>query len=203
MKINVVMRDVDFINDTNDYAGVDRGVYRLLKQGIIPKFTYGDYDSVSREEREFIESELKINAVNSEKDYTDSHLALFDLVDKGYTEIDVYGALGDRIDHELMNIQLLLNEKFKNVDIRLIDKLNVIFKVMGKKELKDIGYKYVSFIPFFNGTTLTLDGFKYDGEVEISIGSTLTVSNEFIDQTATVETNQPVIAIYSNDKGRG
>lgn len=200
MKINVVMRDVDFINDTNDYAGVDRGVYRLLKQGIIPKFTYGDYDSVSGEEREFIESRLKINAVNSEKDYTDSHLALFDLVDKGYTEIDVYGALGDRIDHELMNIQLLLNEKFKNVDIRLIDELNVIFKVMGKKELKNIGYKYISFIPFFNGTRLTLDGFKYDGEVEISIGSTLTVSNEFVDQTATVETNQPVIAIYSNDK---
>ena len=200
MKINVVMRDVDFIKDTNDYAGVDRGVYRLLKKGITPKFTYGDYDSVSREEREFIESELKINAVNSEKDYTDSHLALFDLVVIGYNEIDVYGALGDRIDHELMNIQLLLNEKFKNVDIRLIDKLNVIFKVIGKKELKNIGYKYISFIPFFNGTTLTLDGFKYDGEVEISIGSTLTVSNEFVGQTATVETNQPVIAIYSNDK---
>ncbi|HJB78574.1 MAG TPA: thiamine diphosphokinase [Candidatus Nosocomiicoccus stercorigallinarum] len=200
MKISVVMRDVDFIKDTNDYAGVDRGVYGLLKKGITPKFTYGDYDSVSREEREFIESELKINAVNSEKDYTDSHLALFDLVDKGYNEIDVYGALGDRIDHELMNIQLLLNEKFKNVDIRLIDKLNVIFKVIGKKELKNIGYKYISFIPFFNGTTLTLDGFKYDGEVEISIGSTLTVSNEFVGQTATVETNQPVIAIYSNDK---
>lgn len=200
MKINVVMRDVDFIKDTNDYAGVDRGVYRLLKKGITPKFTYGDYDSVSHKEREFIESELKINAVNSEKDYTDSHLALFDLVDKGYNEIDVYGALGDRIDHELMNIQLLLNEKFKNVDIRLIDKLNVIFKVIGKKELKNIGYKYISFIPFFNGTTLTLDGFKYDGEVEISIGSTLTVSNEFVGQTATVETNQPVIAIYSNDK---
>ena len=194
------MRDVDFIKDTNDYAGVDRGVYRLLKKGITPKFTYGDYDSVSREEREFIESELKINAVNSEKDYTDSHLALFDLVDKGYNEIDVYGALGDRIDHELMNIQLLLNEKFKNVDIRLIDKLNVIFKVIGKKELKNIGYKYISFIPFFNGTTLTLDGFKYDGEVEISIGSTLTVSNEFVGQTATIETNQPVIVIYSNDK---
>lgn len=200
MKISVVMRDVDFIKDTNDYAGVDRGVYGLLKKGITPKFTYGDYDSVSREEREFIESQLKINAVNSEKDYTDSHLALFDLVDKGYNEIDVYGALGDRIDHELMNIQLLLNEKFKNVDIRLIDKLNVIFKVIGKKELKNIGYKYISFIPFFNGTTLTLDGFKYDGEVEISIGSTLTVSNEFVGQTATVETNQPVIAIYSNDK---
>lgn len=200
MKINVVMRDVDFIKDTNDYAGVDRGVYRLLKKGITPKFTYGDYDSVSHKEREFIESELKINAVNSEKDYTDSHLALFDLVDKGYNEIDVYGALGDRIDHELMNIQLLLNEKFKNVDIRLIDKLNVIFKVIGKKELKNIGYKYISFIPFFNGTTLTLDGFKYDGEVEISISSTLTVSNEFVGQTATVETNQPVIAIYSNDK---
>src|SRR5699024_2931765 len=200
MKINVVMRDVDFIKDTNDYAGVDRGVYRLLKKGITPKFTYGDYDSVSREEREFIESELKINAVNSEKDYTDSHLALFDLVDKGYNEIDVYGALGDRIDHELMNIQLLLHAKFKNDDIRLIDKLNVIVKVIGKKELKNIGYKYISFIPFFNGTTLTLDGFKYDGEVEISIGSTLTVSNEFVGQTATVETNQPVIAIYSNDK---
>src|SRR5699024_12386416 len=124
---------------------------------------------------------------------------LFDLVDKGYNEIDVYGALGDRIDHELMNIQLLLNENFKNVDIRLIDKLNVIFKVIGKKELKNIGYKYISFIPFFNGTTLTLDGFKYDGEVEISIGSTLTMSNYFVGQYATVETNQPVISIYYNE----
>src|SRR5699024_6552572 len=168
MKINVVMRDLDFIKDTNDYAGVDRGVYRLLKKEITSKLTYGDYEAVSREECQLIESQPKINEVNSQDDYTDSNLAISNLVEQGDNELDVYDALGERIEHELMNIQLLLNEMFKNVDIRLIDKLNVIFKVIGKKEMKNIGYKYISFIPFFNGTTLTLDGFKYDGEVEIS-----------------------------------
>ena len=151
-------------------------------------------------ERDFIESKLDIHAVNSEKDYTDSELALFDLVDKGYKKIDVYGALGDRIDHELMNIQLLLNEKFKDVDVRLINDLNIIFKVEGSRELQNLGYKYISFIPIFNDTVLKLDGFKYDGEVTTSIGSTLTVSNEFASDVATVVTNQPIIAIYSNDR---
>lgn len=200
MKANVVMREVSVPEVSGDYIGVDRGVYQLLKLGITPTFCYGDYDSVNDKERDFIESKLKIHAVNSEKDYTDSELALFELVDKGYKKIDVYGALGDRIDHELMNIQLLLNEKFKDVDVRLINDLNIIFKVEGCRELKHLGYQYISFIPIFNDTVLKLDGFKYDGEVTTSIGSTLTVSNEFASDVATVETNQPVIAIYSNDR---
>lgn len=32
------------------WAGVDRGVLHLLKQGIIPEMAFGDFDSVNQEE---------------------------------------------------------------------------------------------------------------------------------------------------------
>lgn len=61
--------------------------------------------------------------------------------------------------------------------------------------------RYASFIPFVEGTSLTLEGFEYNLEKErLKLGATLTISNEFLGATATVHTDEPIIMIQSRDE---
>ncbi|SOC37990.1 thiamine diphosphokinase [Salinicoccus kekensis] len=205
MHINILIRETDApIPDMKDlhWAGVDRGVYLLLEAGVTPLFTYGDFDSISEAERRYIEEKLDINPVESEKDDTDLEIALLDLAGKGYASIDVYGATGGRLDHLFGNVQLLLNPDLAGVGIRIIDPQNVL-ELLGEGEhapVRDGRMKYVSFIPVFQNTVLTLDGFKYPlDSSRLTLGSTLTISNEFTHEKAYVKTSQPILMIQSND----
>ena len=95
MHINVLVRatstSIENITES-PWAGVDHGVYLLLKDGIIPKYTYGDFDSITEKERRFIDETLEINPVESEKDDTDLALAIAEAIDAGYDDIEIYGA---------------------------------------------------------------------------------------------------------------
>lgn len=205
MHINVLVREADVPIDNiskEPWAGVDHGVYLLLKKGIIPGYTYGDFDSITEEERRFIDEKLDINPVESEKDDTDLEIALLDLTGRGYTSIDVYGATGGRLDHLLGNTQMLLHEKLADVKIRIIDAHNVVeLLAHGRHEVsKDKEMKYVSFLPMYDGTVLTLEQFKYPlTGTKLSLGSTLTISNEFTGERGYVETSEPILMIQSID----
>ena len=205
MHINVLVREADVPIDNipkEPWAGVDHGVYLLLKKGIIPGYTYGDFDSITEEERRFIDEKLDINPVESEKDDTDLEIALLDLTGRGYTSIDVYGATGGRLDHLLGNTQMLLHEKLADVKIRIIDAHNVVeLLAHGRHEVsKDKKMKYVSFLPMYDGTVLTLEQFKYPlMGTKLSLGSTLTISNEFTGERGSVETSEPILMIQSID----
>lgn len=205
MHINILIRETDAsIPNMKDmhWAGVDRGVYLLLEAGITPLFTYGDFDSITEAERRYIDERLEIDPVESEKDDTDLEIALRDLVRKGYDSIDVYGATGGRLDHLFGNVQLLLNPEFNGVKIRIIDPQNVLELLSeGEHEpVRNDAMKYVSFIPLREDTVLTLGGFKYPLDAaRLRVGSTLTISNEFVNEKAYVNTSQPVLMIQSND----
>ena len=70
---------------------------------------------MSAEDIENFKEHLTFDIVPGVKDYTDSELALLSLAEEGAESIDVYGALGGRKDHELMNIHLLAHEKLRAV----------------------------------------------------------------------------------------
>lgn len=205
MHINVLVRQtktsITNITET-PWAGVDHGVYLLLKEGIVPKYTYGDFDSITEEERQFIDEKLDIVPVESEKDDTDLEIALLDLTARGYTSIDVYGATGGRLDHLLGNTQMLLHEKLTDVKIKIVDTQNIV-ELLNKghhEVFKNDGMKYVSFIPMYDETLLTLEQFKYPlDEKPLSLGSTLTISNEFTGVKGFVETSKRILMIQSND----
>lgn len=205
MHINILVRETKtgISNiDGQPWAGVDRGAYLLLKEGITPDFTYGDFDSISESERRFINERLDINPVESEKDDTDLEIALLDLAEKGYKSIDVYGATGGRLDHLFGNTQMLLNQKLADVKVKIIDSQNVLELLNeGEHEVaKHPDMKYVSFIPVYDPTVLTLEQFKYPlDQARLELGSTLTISNEFKDEKAYVKASQPIFMIQSND----
>src|SRR5699024_10365063 len=172
------------------WTGVDAGVKGLLESGFKVEKAYGDFDSVSADDIKLFRQSLALDIVPSAKNFTDSELALLSLAELGYTAIDVYGALGGRKDHELMNIQLLAHEDLRKLDIRLPNETNDIRLLpQGVHTIEaDNDKRYVSLIPLYDKTLLTLEGFKYDiQDTYVSIGKTLTVSNEFKENTVTVK----------------
>ncbi|KKK35267.1 thiamine pyrophosphokinase [Salinicoccus sediminis] len=209
MHINVVVRaEADYTAEIlkgragESWAGVDHGVVLLLEAGIMPEYSYGDFDSITEEEREFITRQLDIDPVPAEKDDTDLALCLGDLVGKGYTTINVFGATGGRMDHALGNIQLLMHEALRTTDIKIIDRQNVISLLSaGKHEvMRQEGMEYISFLPYNDETVLSLDGFKYELDEEpLGFGTTLTISNEFINNKGNVYTDSDILMIQSID----
>lgn len=202
-RINLLLRDIPFtvINDA-PWAGVDAGVKGLLEADIPVEKAYGDFDSVTEDDLELFKQSLALDIVPSAKNFTDSELALLSLAELGYTAIDVYGALGGRKDHELMNIQLLAHEELRNIDIRLLNEKNEIMLLTEGEYIFQADYdkKYISFIPLYDETLLTLEGFKYDLEdTYVSIGRTLTVSNEYKENNVVINTDKDILMIKSTD----
>ncbi|MGO1922604.1 MAG: thiamine diphosphokinase [Jeotgalicoccus sp.] len=202
-RINLLLRNIPFtvINDA-PWAGVDAGVKGLLEADIPVEKAYGDFDSVTEDDLELFKQSLALDIVPSAKNFTDSELALLSLAELGYTAIDVYGALGGRKDHELMNIQLLAHEELRNIDIRLLNEKNEIMLLTEGEYIFQADYdkKYVSFIPLYDETLLTLEGFKYDLEdTYVSIGRTLTVSNEYKENNVVINTDKDILMIKSTD----
>jgi thiamine pyrophosphokinase len=195
--------------DGNDtiWVGVDRGVYTLISMGIKPNFAFGDFDSVSETELQTVEKEVNhLHKFIPEKDETDLELALLWALEQDPNEIRIFGATGGRLDHFFANVQLLNNAfKFqKNCEISIIDHKNIIFlKEPGTYTLPKLyNRKYISFLPFTPSIEkLTLKGFKYSLiDRNISIGSTLCISNELISNYGTYSFSGGIlIVIRSQD----
>nr|WP_295971984.1 thiamine diphosphokinase [uncultured Bacillus sp.] len=184
------------------WAGVDRGVYTLLSQGIQPGIAFGDFDSVSPEELIFIENKVEnLVKFKPEKDETDMELALNWAIGQSPQLIRIFGATGGRLDHMMANLQLLINplKRHSQVQIEMIDKKNIVYlKQPGTYEIEKLKYmKYISFIPLTNDVKgVTLKGFKYPlTDYRIQLGSTICISNELVADYGTFSFSEGILMI--------
>ena len=81
----------------------DRGYDFAVKNGIVPDLILGDMDSVS--EKNLYSSNVMVYP--TEKDDTDTSIAVKTALERGYKDIQIFSGTGDRIDHTFGNIQLL------------------------------------------------------------------------------------------------
>ena len=175
----------NLFDDKNvDWIGVDRGTLELVNNQIKPVSAVGDFDSVNEQELEQIRKAIDVYPVKKEKDDTDLALAVNLAVDMGYTEIEIYGATGGRLDHYMGAVQILTKPEFLKQDfkISLIDQQNHISVLKpGKHEIFRVeDMTYVSFVPLNTGIRIKLDELKYELPfTTLDQGSTLTISTEF------------------------
>ncbi|RZT22986.1 MULTISPECIES: thiamine diphosphokinase [Fictibacillus] len=212
MKIRIVAGGPDHLipeieNDktsTGDlWIGVDRGTFFLLEKGIMPEYAFGDFDSISVAEKEIIlKSDIIINQYQTEKDETDMELALQWAMDQNPEEILLFGATGGRLDHEMMNIQLLYRTISSNTEVKVIDKKNEIsIKPPGTYTIeKEEPYSYISFLAFQGEVKgITLTGFKYPLEkASLMMGSSLCISNELVNKSGTYSFDSGIILMVKS-----
>ena len=67
-----------------------------------------------------IKHELNIKPVKAEKDDTDLALGVEEAVNRGFTEIHIYGATGGRLDHFMGVLQILQKPKYIEQNIIII-----------------------------------------------------------------------------------
>lgn len=191
-----------FDEEDSIWVGVDRGVLTLLSRGIQPSIAFGDFDSVTKEEMDWIKSHVKaLKIFNPEKDEPDMELALNWSLEQHPVKIRLFGATGGRLDHFFANIQLLLKTSLHHgsCPVELIDRQNTIYiKGPGTYQIKKCEQKkYISFIPKSEYVAdLNLEGFKYPlNNRHIPFDSTLCISNELINEYGTFSFSKGILLV--------
>ena len=140
----------------------DKGLTYAKKLNITPDIILGDFDSCSKDVMEEFSTDEKI-IVPCEKDDTDTGLAMQKAIETGADEILLVGGTGTRMDHVLGNIGQLFYAHEKGIKAELIDANNRMRVLDHESRLskKDQFGKYVSLIPLYEASGITLKGFKY------------------------------------------
>lgn len=185
----------------DNIIAVDKGLEALDLLELKPSHVIGDFDSISIN----VLNKYKENrtTLNKEKDYTDTHMALKLAIELKSEEITIVGAIGTRIDHTIANIHILKEALDSNIKCTIINENNKILLIDKLADIKkDTYYKYISILPLTEKASgITLNGFKYLlNNAELRKGQSIGVSNEQIDDIATIEIKDGIlIVIYSKD----
>lgn len=190
----------DLCSSSDLIIAVDNGLSLLAKLNIRADILIGDLDSLEiQADSTFFSERIKYN---SDKDKTDTELAIEYAISKGATFITVICALGGEIDHELGNIVLAAKYPGK---LQIIGRKTKIIGVNSKnhyKILKGIYHDFVSIIPFPKIEGLTIKGLKYEIENQNIELSTFTLRNEFMsNQNVSISINSgiAILIIYSGN----
>jgi len=168
----------------------DGGTGYLAENKIIPDMVIGDFDSIKDNARAFIQkNSIPVLKYPVKKDASDTELAVLWAMENRASEIIMMGTTGTRLDHTLANLFLMKKIALTGIRCRIIDDHNEIFPVLDTLTLKGKPGELLSIIPAsekVEGVTLT--GVEYPLEnAEISMGSSLGISNCFTRETATIK----------------
>lgn len=183
-----------FINEGDYVICADGGLCHAEKMGITPNLTVGDFDSFTGG----LAGEVK--RFNPEKDYTDTHLAVKEALEKGFGEIVLLGATGTRLDHTLANIGLLEYILKNGAKGFLIDECNIV-TVIDENTVIERANTHLSLIPIGEVKGVTLENLKYSlTDYNLKFSETVAISNEFTDKDAVIKIKEgSLIVIKSKD----
>lgn len=139
----------DILKEYEYIICVDGAIRYLVKMNVRPDIIIGDLDSISSEFLQIIEEEnIPIAKFPSEKDETDTELAILLALEKNSSEITLLGGIGSRVDHSFTNFTLLARTAEKDVKCRMLNEKNDCYFVKDKISFEDFDKSYnVSIIP--------------------------------------------------------
>lgn len=185
----------------------DKGMEFCYRRNILPDAVLGDYDSIDPEIVTYYRNQTNIpmETFPSEKDDTDTEIALKRAIAMEPTQIYILGAFGGRQDHFIANLHLLNLALKKGISAWLVDGQNRITLIDKNQTIEKIekDWKYISFLPFTDKVEgITLVGFKYGlDDYTMTKGSSIGVSNEAVSIPAQVKLESgTLIMIQSRDK---
>lgn len=158
----------------------DGGIRHLERLNIQPDVIMGDMDSADAVKlAEYTARGVKTLKYPRDKDATDTQLALEYALELRPEAVEIWGALGGRIDHALANLFLLNLGVKAGIKTRLVDEYCEIFIVEKDASFEEAPGQTVSLLALGSSAEgVTLDGFKYplDNEV-LETGSSRGASN--------------------------
>ena len=197
--VAIILKRCESIRTAENYIGVDKGALTLARNGKRMLLAIGDFDSVEESDlayiKEYSDTLLQLNPI---KDDTDSEAAVMYAIEKGYQKIHLYGGLGGRLDHAMINLRLV--SRFPET-VYLHDQNNFIYSLAeGVHSIDKRDYTYISFFTE-DKATISLEGFKYPlDKQQLTNKDTYTTSNEILEDRGIVTVHAgKVTVIQSKD----
>ncbi len=175
---------------SNDFLiGVDGGTKHILKLKLKPDLIIGDLDSYTPKNKK-----IPIIKYPTNKDFTDSELALQYILKNKFTEIIVFGFTGNRLDHMLSNLFLFASLPIKTI---IYTNNQKIFFARNNIKIKGQKNNLISLIPLFSDSHgLTTTNLKYPLKNEtLKINSSRGVSNIMTTNETTITLKKGILAI--------
>lgn len=182
---------------------VDGGAFYTKKIGVLPNLIVGDFDTLDKKVlQEYKEKGIEYAIYPSEKDYTDTHLAVEIALKKKPTKITIVAGTGSRLDHTLGNIGLLLLALKQGILMEIVDKNNRMYMIDKEWKIqKQLTYgTYISLLPYSEVVSgITLTGFRYSMENEtLSFGESRGISNELVEKEGKITLKKGVLLIIES-----
>lgn len=192
-KLKSLAKDRDYV------IGVDKGAEYCLAANVFPDLVIGDLDSIHKEGLKIIrDKEIPIMKYPSEKNKTDTELAIDHLIDKNITDLVIIAAIGTRMDHTLGNIFLLKKLNDQGISCKIINKNNTIYIVDRDLLVRKKKNTYVSLLALNDGgAVISLKGFKYNlDRVKVEFPSTLAISNQIEEEYGFIKIHQGICLVF-------
>jgi len=178
------------IVEANLVIAADGGAEALAALGVQPHVLVGDFDSISAATRSRVEQGgAEVIALRSDKDWTDTEVALHLALERGADRVTVFGALGGpRLDHLVGNLLLLTAPWLQGCDVRLLDGQHEIFLAHGDAAVVGDPGDLVSLLPLTPIVqAVETEGLAYPLRREsLYQGATRGVSNQLVAERARV-----------------
>ncbi|MEO8233158.1 MAG: thiamine diphosphokinase [Ignavibacteriota bacterium] len=137
----------------------DGGANSAKNIGVIPNFIIGDLDSISGSTLKYFKGKSKIIKYKRQND-TDVEKSLKFAINKNFNEVILSGVAGDRLDHTICNLGIVL-KFFDNIKISLVSEKSFLIPINKTTYLKTKVGETISLYAFDNKTKITSTGLKY------------------------------------------
>jgi len=187
-----------YVDEADFIICADRGMEHARILNLTPDLIIGDFDSASEETILFFKDQnVPFETFPSEKDKTDTEIALEYAIAKRPSHIWIVGGIGTRFDHTLGNVHLLYSALKQNVAATLINEHNQIY--LTDREVIIYGNKndIVSLIPF----TMEVKGVCTEGlyytlkDATLVAGSSYGISNVMLSSKAPIRLQSGLLLI--------
>ena len=173
-KINNYTKIKEYLRPDDFFVYCDGGLKHMDALGVKPDLIVGDFDSHDNPNMD-----VETIVLPCIKDDTDTCHALKCCIEKGFTDFLFVGCIGERMDHTMGNVSLLIYLKEKGLKGIMLDDYSEISIVTGEESIDD-SFSYFSLITLSDSADgITIKNAKYPLENAcIKSGFQLGISNE-------------------------
>ncbi len=138
----------------------DGGANSAYELSLTPDYVIGDLDSIRDDVKDHFSSRCEIIHYERQDD-TDLEKSLKFAIEKGFEEVVLLGGTGDRLDHTICNLGIVL-KFFGKITIKLVHDNSILVPYAdGEYVIKTIPNETVSLYGFNNETLITSEGLQY------------------------------------------